>query len=92
MSEQELRERAGDPLVKRVFGDPVERDGVTIVPVVRLREGRPVRPAGAYVVREGEVTWQPAVDVNAIVLGGQVVGGLLALVALLLLRRRRPLG
>ena len=31
------------------------------------------RPAGAYVIRDGKVSWQPAVDVNRIVLGAQVV-------------------
>jgi uncharacterized spore protein YtfJ len=36
-------------------------------------------PVGAYVVAEGKVSWQPAVNVNLIVLGGQVV----ALVAVL---------
>ncbi len=40
------------------------------------------RPAGAFVVREGAVTWMPAVDVTRIVLGGQLV----TLAALLLLR------
>jgi len=37
---------------------------------------------GAYVVREGRVSWQPALDVNRIVLAGQIV----AVVALLTLR------
>jgi uncharacterized spore protein YtfJ len=30
-------------------------------------------PVGAYVVAEGKVSWQPAVNVNLIVLGGQIV-------------------
>jgi uncharacterized spore protein YtfJ len=42
------------------------------------------RPAGAYVIREGRVEWQPALDVNRIVLGGQ----LLVALALLTLRPR----
>ena len=41
------------------------------------------RPVGAYVVKDGEVTWQPSIDVMRIVLGGQIV----AVVALLVLRR-----
>lgn len=39
-------------------------------------------PVGAFVVRGGRVTWRPAVDVNKIVLGGQIV----AIVALLTIR------
>ena len=41
------------------------------------------RPIGVYVIKDGEVTWQPAVDVMRIVLGGQIV----ALFAILTLRR-----
>jgi len=41
------------------------------------------RPVGAFVIRDGEMTWRPAVDVTRIVLGAQVV----AVVALLTLRR-----
>jgi hypothetical protein len=44
-----------------------------------------VRPLGAYVVKDGEVRWQPAIDVLRVIVGGQ----LLALAAILALRRRR---
>ena len=37
------------------------------------------RPAGAYVIRNGKVSWVPAVDVNRIVLGAQVVAVVVAL-------------
>lgn len=40
------------------------------------------RPVGAFVIKEGTVRWRPAVDVNRIILGGQVV----AVVALLTIR------
>jgi hypothetical protein len=40
------------------------------------------RPVGAFVIRDGELSWRPAVDVTRIALGGQVV----AVVALLTLR------
>jgi len=30
-------------------------------------------PAGVFVVKDSEVRWQPAVDVNRIILGGQIV-------------------
>ena len=44
--------------------------------------GVTARPAGAYVVRDGAVSWRPAIDINRVVLGGQIV----AIVALLTLR------
>ena len=98
--------------VKRVFGEPYEKNGVTVIPAARVGgaggggggegempqgEGSAAkglasgfgtgfgvvgRPAGAYVIRGEEVRWQPAVDVNRIILGAQVV----AIVALLTLR------
>jgi uncharacterized spore protein YtfJ len=45
--------------------------------------GVTVRPVGVYVVKDGDVTWQPSIDVMRIILGGQIV----AVVALLTLRR-----
>lgn len=44
--------------------------------------GLSARPVGVFVIRGDELTWRPAVDVNRIVLGGQVV----AVVALLTIR------
>jgi uncharacterized spore protein YtfJ len=40
------------------------------------------KPAGVYVIDGSNVSWRPAVDVNRIVLGGQIV----AIVALFVLR------
>lgn len=90
--------------VKRVFGDPYEKDGVTVIPVAVVRGGAgggageapeghggsgsgggfglSARAAGAYVIRGGTVTWTPALDMNRVILGGQVV----ALVAILAIR------
>lgn len=51
--------------------------------------GLVVRPAGVFVIKDGEVRWRPAVDLNRVILGGQ----LLAVVALVVLRSiltRRP--
>jgi uncharacterized spore protein YtfJ len=63
--------------VRRVFGDPIEHDGVVVVPVARVAGGGGGgdndenggggfglvgRPAGVYVIRDGEVTWKPAID------------------------------
>ena len=84
--------------VKRVYGDPVQSDGVTLVPAAAVRggaggggEGGPeggggggfgivARPIGAYVIRDGSVSWRPAVDLNRVLL-------LAAAVVLLLARR-----
>jgi len=69
--------------VKRVYGDPIESDGVTVIPAARVGGGGGgggdsdhnggggfglgARPVGAYVIKDGDVSWQPAVDVNRIV-------------------------
>ena len=44
--------------------------------------GVTARPVGAFVLRGDHLSWQPAVDINRIVLGGQAV----AIVALLVVR------
>lgn len=50
------------------------------------------RPIGAYVIRDGDVSWQPAVDVNRAILWGNIV--LLALILLVsrVQRARAPRG
>jgi uncharacterized spore protein YtfJ len=69
--------------VKRVFGDPIESEGVTVIPVAKVGGGGGgggdsednggggfglgARPVGAYVIKDGDVNWQPAVDVNRII-------------------------
>ena len=45
------------------------------------------RPAGAYVIKDGEVRWQPAIDVTRLAGYGMVVVGALALRSAV--RRRR---
>ena len=77
--------------VKRVFGDPYEKDGVTVIPVAKVGGGGggggseegdkgfgagfglSTKPAGVYVIRDGQVGWRPAVDVNKVIMGGQIV-------------------
>jgi uncharacterized spore protein YtfJ len=110
MEVQEVIAQARDALtVKRVFGDPYEKDGVTVIPAARVQGGAgggggedpsgggrgsgsgfgmSARPAGAFLIRGGEVTWRPAVDVNRIVLGGQVVAIVLLLTVRSVLRKR----
>ena len=47
--------------------------------------GMHVRPAGVYVIKDGQAAWRPAIDVNKIIMGGQLV----AITALLTLGLRR---
>jgi uncharacterized spore protein YtfJ len=104
MNVQEVLGQARDALtVKRVFGEPYEKDGVTVIPVAKVQGGGGggdgegpdgtgkgsgsgfgliARPVGAFVIRGDELSWRPAVDVNRIAIGGQIV----AIVALLTIR------
>ncbi len=116
---------ASDALhVRRVFGEPYEHDGRTVIPVAKVLGGTgggsggataddpapgqesgghgagggfgiQVRPIGVYVIDSTGVHWKPAVDVNRVVLGGQITGGLLGMSLVMLLtvrslRRRGP--
>ena len=83
--------------VKRVFGEPISQNGVTVVPVAVVRGGAGgggdsdhnggggfglvARPAGAYVIRGSEVSFRPAIDLNRLAM----IAGVLAFV---FLRRR----
>lgn len=102
--------------VKRVFGDPIERDGMTVIPVANVMGGggggsgegpmsvgaatgdgeatetspgqtRPAMgsgagagfgvratPAGVYVIKDGDVSWRPALDQTRIAVMGQLIG------------------
>ena len=50
------------------------------------------KPVGVFVIKDGEVTWQPALDLNKIILGGQLVllAALLVLRGVLKASRNRP--
>ncbi len=94
MELQEFISGARDVIsVKRVYGEPYEKNGLTVIPAATVRGGGGggtgeseegdsgggggfglmARPAGAWIVEDGNATWKPAVDVNRIVLGGQVI-------------------
>lgn len=89
--------------VKKVFGDPVEKDGVTVIPAASVGGGGggggdtegnggggfglAAKPAGAYVIKEGDVKWKPAVNANRLILGWQIVSALGLLVWWRLARR-----
>jgi uncharacterized spore protein YtfJ len=125
MDVNELLGHARDAMtVKRVFGDPYEKDGITFVPVANVMGGAgagggtgmaakakakgsedepeavegaapgtpdsgygmgygmKATPAGAYVIKDGVVEWEPAVDMNALFMQRAIV----AVVGLLVLR------
>jgi uncharacterized spore protein YtfJ len=108
MDIQETIAKARDAItVKRVYGAPYERDGVTVIPAAAVAggagggtgedsEGGAVgsgggfglgaRPVGAFVIQNGNVHWQPAIDATRIAQQALIAAGLLALLALL--RRR----
>lgn len=48
-----------------------------------------VKPLGVYVVSAEGVRWQPALDLNRVILGGQVLGAVSVLALSWALRRRR---
>lgn len=114
MDVQELLSQARDAItVKRVYGEPYERDGTTVIPAADVAGGGggggsghdeegsggdgagfglAARPAGVYLIRDGQVDWKPAVNVNRIILGGQVVGIVALLTAGAILSRRSGAG
>ena len=51
--------------------------------------GVDARPVGVYIVKGGEVSWQPAIDVMRVVLGGQLLGLVAILTLRSIVRRRR---
>ena len=81
--------------VKRVYADPIEKDGLTIIPAAKVQGGAGGgsghdpkgqegegggfgmigRPAGVYVIKNGDISWRPAVDPNclAAVLGWVII-------------------
>ncbi|MCW0211896.1 MAG: hypothetical protein OJJ54_00895 [Pseudonocardia sp.] len=77
---------------EQVFGEPVERGGATLVPVLKVRRGKgPGRAAGAFAIAaDGKVAWYPAVDVNRIVWGGQLALVVIAVAVAVTTAIRRP--
>lgn len=84
--------------VRRVYGDPYQEEGITAIPAATVMGGGggggdtegnggagfglAARPVGAFVIKDGELQWRPAIDLNRAILVGQLV----AIVALLTLR------
>ena len=105
---QELLDNAARGVsASQVFGEPYERDGVTVIPVARVvgggaggyaREegsgsgyGLMAEPVGAYVITEGRVKWEPAVNVNKIVNSALVLGAISVVTAPRIIKQARKL-
>ena len=115
MDPQDLLAQARDAMtVKRVFGEPIEKDGVTVIPVATVVGGAGggtsaeaggegpgggpsgtgggyglrATPAGVYVIKDGTVRWEPALDLNRVILGGQIVAIVLFLTIRAIARAR----
>lgn len=90
MNVDEMLSGARDAMtVKRVYGDPIERDGMLVVPAANVVGGgggggdqdnnggggfgMSASPAGAWIIRDGEVEWEPAVDATRIATLGMLV-------------------
>ncbi len=72
-----------------VYGEPRETEGSIVIPAARVmggggggsdaRQGEGggfgmmATPVGAWVIENGDARWRPAVDVNQIVFGSQIV-------------------
>ena len=99
MDPQQMLGGAQDVMAaRRVYGEPYEKNGVTVIPAAKVRGGGGgggdnegnggggfgvmASPAGAWIVKGENVRWQPAVDATKIALMGQLV----ALAAILTLR------
>jgi uncharacterized spore protein YtfJ len=96
--------------VKRVFGEPIEKGDVTVVPVASLAGGAGggrgqdaegadsgegggyggmARPAGVYVIRGENVSWQPALDVTRLGVMGIALAALITMVIGSAIRRHQ---
>ena len=91
MNVQEILEKAQDTVtVKRVYGIPIEKDGLTIIPAASISGGGGggggpadagggvgygvrARPVGAFVIKDGEVRWEPAIDATRLALRGMLI-------------------
>ena len=105
-------EQARDAItVRRVYGDPIERDGTVVIPAAVVAGGGGggggidlhgqtgagsgfglhARPVGAFVIRDGDVRWEPAVDPERrLAIGAALItAGLFTLRSIMRGRRRR---
>jgi len=90
MNVDEMLQGARDTLtVSRVYGEPIERNGVTLIPAAEVLGGGGggsdeannggggfgvrARPVGVWIIRGDEVAWEPAFDATKVALRGMLV-------------------
>ena len=91
MNIQEILAKAQDTVtVKRVYGVPFEKDGLTIIPAAEVAGGGgggggpegtgggvgygvKARPVGAFVIKDGAVHWEPAIDATRLALRAMLI-------------------
>ncbi len=80
---------------RSVYAEPYTEGGTTIIPVAAVRGGGggggderanggggfglSARPIGAYVIRDGDVRWMPAIDYERVAIAAFLVTGAAAL-------------
>ena len=99
MNVDEMLQGARDAMaVSRVYGEPIERNGVTLIPAADVRGGGGggsdaeqnggggfgvmAQPVGMWVIRGDDVRWEPSVDVTRITMRALVV----AMIGLVVMR------
>ena len=99
MNVDEMLQGARDTMtVKRVYGEPIEKEGLTLIPAAEVMGGGgggsdeannggggfgvSARPVGMWIIRGDEVEWEPSVDATKMALRGMLV----AIIGLLVFR------
>jgi uncharacterized spore protein YtfJ len=75
--------------VSRVYGEPIQHDGVTLIPAAEVLGGAgggsdeannggggfgvSARPVGMWVIRGKDVGWEPAIDSTKLAMRGMLV-------------------
>ncbi|MEV6560599.1 hypothetical protein AB0M22_33115 [Nocardia sp. NPDC051756] len=76
----------------QVFGEPYETaDGSTVITVTRAGGGPfATTPLGIFVIHDGKVSWESAIDTTRVALFAEFIGLAAAVIATLAVFRRPP--
>lgn len=75
-----------------MFGEPYETaDGSTVITVARAGGGPfPAAPLGIFVIHDGKVSWESAIDTTRVALFAEFIGLAATVIATLAVFRRPP--